>query len=139
MIINADKHLFFFKNKNSNYKNKQPIASLMKHTPCEHVMWNGLPVIRKEIAESLINDFGLNQKEAAEKLGITPAAVCQYLSNKRGKQAITDDEILKEITLSAQRILNNSDANLVEETCRICKLLMKKGFFPAACTSCPPE
>ena len=46
-------------------------------------MWSGLPVIRKGFAESMINDFGLSQKEAAEKLGITPAAVCQYLSNKQ--------------------------------------------------------
>ena len=57
----------------------------MKQTPCEYMMWNGLPVIRKEIAESMINNFGLNQKEAAKKLGVTPAAVCQYLSKKRGK------------------------------------------------------
>ena len=57
----------------------------MRRTPCEYIMWNGLPVIRKEIAESMINNFGLNQKEAAEKLGVTPAAVCQYISKKRGK------------------------------------------------------
>jgi len=47
--------------------------------------WNGLPVIRREIAESMINKFGLSQKEAALKLGVTPAAVCQYISKKRGK------------------------------------------------------
>ena len=62
----------------------------MKGTPCEYMMWNGLPVIRKEIAESMINNFGLNQKEAAKNLGVTPAAVCQYLSKKRGKIKIVD-------------------------------------------------
>ena len=63
------------------------------------MMWNGLPVIRKEIAESMINDFGLSQKETAEKLGITPAAVCQYLSKKRGRIDISDKMILEEVKL----------------------------------------
>lgn len=111
----------------------------MKRTPCEYVMWNGLPVIRKEIAETMISNFGLNQKEAAEKLGITPAAVCQYRSHKRGNIKIDDQELAKEITLSAERILNNADANVVEETCRICKIFREKGIFPAACNSCPSE
>ena len=56
----------------------------MQQTDCEFLIWNGLPVIRREIAECMINDFGLTQKETAQKLGITPAAVCQYVSKKRG-------------------------------------------------------
>jgi len=111
----------------------------MKRTPCEYVMWNGLPVIRKEIAESMITNFGLNQKEAAEKLGVTPAAVCQYLSNKRGNHQVDNEELLKEIQLSAERILNDTDADVIEETCRICKLFMAKGVFPAACNSCASD
>ena len=65
----------------------------MKRTTCEYMMWSGLPVIRKGIAESMINDFGLSQKEAAEQLGLTPAAVCQYVSNKRGKVDISDESV----------------------------------------------
>ena len=57
------------------------------------MFWNGIPVIRKEIAESMTKNFGLNQKETAEKLGITPAAVSQYLSKKRGKTKIIDQDI----------------------------------------------
>jgi len=111
----------------------------MKRAPCEYVMWNGLPVIRKEIAESMIINFGLNQKDAAEKLGITPAAVCQYLSHKRGNIKIDDEELTKEIKLSAERILNNINANAIEETCRICKIFRAKGIFPVACHSCSEE
>ena len=111
----------------------------MKRTPCEYVMWNGLPVIRKEIAESMITNFGLNQKEAAEKLGVTPAAICQYLSHKRGNIKIDNQELIKEINLSTERILNNTDTNVIEETCRICKIFRAKGVFPSACNSCPSE
>ena len=108
----------------------------MKRTPCEYMMWNGLPVIRKEIAESMINNFGLNQKEAATKLGITPAAVCQYLSNKRGKIKIVDENIIEEINKSAEKIINNKDVAVVSETCRICKILISRGVFPIECDSC---
>ena len=108
----------------------------MKQTPCEYMMWNGLPVIRKEIAESMINNFGLNQKEASMKLGVTPAAVCQYLSKKRGKIKIVDNDALSEINISAERIIQQGDGAVISETCRICKILMSKGIFPLECASC---
>jgi len=88
-------------------------------------MWNGLPVIRKEIAVSMINDYGLNQKETAEKLDITPAAVCQYLSKKRGRPHIFNKIILSEIKLSAKNIIENGNGYIIPETCRICKLVKK--------------
>jgi len=111
----------------------------MKPTPCEYMMWNGLPVIRKEIAESMINNFGLNQKEAAKKLGVTPAAVCQYVSKKRGKIKIVDKSILIEINKSAERIIQSEVVIVVSETCRICKILISKGVFPLICDSCSSE
>jgi len=93
------------------------------------MMWNGLPVIRKQIAEIMIKDFGLSQKETAEKLGITPAAVCQYLSKKRGRINISNDKILDEIKLSAKRIIDNGDEEVIPETCRICKILRASEEF----------
>ena len=95
----------------------------MKRTTCEYMMWSGLPVIRKGFAESMIHDYGLSQKEAAEKLGITPAAVCQYVSRKRGKVEISDDVILNEIKTSAGSIIDNGGGSVLSETCRICKIL----------------
>jgi hypothetical protein len=100
----------------------------MKRTPCEYIIWKGLPAIRKEIAESMIRDFGLSQREAANKLGITPSAVCQYLSNKRGHIAIDDESLLKEINYAAKTIIENEDV-VVSETCRICKILKSKEIF----------
>jgi len=94
------------------------------------MMWNGLPVIRREIAECMINDFGLSQKEAAEKLGVTPAAICQYLSRKRGKQNNINKIMYTEITVSAERIIKHNGSSLIEETCRICKVMKKKGVHP---------
>ena len=97
----------------------------MKRTFCEHMMWNGLPTIRKEIAESMINDYGLSQKETAEKLELTPAAICQYLSKKRGSSKISDKNIISEIKQSAKKIIDNGNGFIISETCRICKLIKK--------------
>jgi len=108
----------------------------VKRTTCEYMMWSGLPVIRKGFAESMINDFGLSQKEAAERLGITPAAVCQYVSKKRGKLEISDKIILKEIKISAENIIENGGGAVLPETCRICKLLRSSRQFSMFCPTC---
>ena len=99
-------------------------------------MWNGLPVIRKEIAESMINDFGLTQKETATKLGITPAAVCQYVSRKRGRVNISNNLVLNEIKSSAKCIIENGDGSVISETCRICKILRSSPEFSLFCKAC---
>jgi len=102
----------------------------MRRTPCEYMIWNGIPVIRKEIAERMIKTYGLSQRQAAEKLGLTPSAVCQYVSNKRGKIEIIDNGISNEITISAERIIKNGSTHLVIETCRICRLIQQsKGYY----------
>lgn len=108
----------------------------MKRTTCEYMMWNGLPAIRKEIAESMIEDFGLSQKETAGKLGITPAAVCQYVSRKRGRIEISDKRVLKEIRVSAKTIIETGDGSVIVETCRICKILRCSPRFSMFCGSC---
>ncbi len=95
----------------------------MEKLPCEYVVWNVLPSIRKEFAKSLINIFNFNQKQIAEKLNLTPAAISQYLSDKRGFVDIKDKNILHEIDKSAKIIVENENSKLIRETCRICNLL----------------
>jgi len=94
------------------------------------MIWNRIPAIRKELAEALIKQYGLSQREAAEKLGLTPAAICQYLSKKRGKTDIFDETIIEEITISAQRIMQNDGTAAIVETCRICQIVQKKQTIP---------
>jgi predicted transcriptional regulator len=108
----------------------------MRQAPCEYMMWNGLPVIRREIAECITKNFGLNQKETARKLGVTPAAVCQYLSKKRGKIKIIDEKVLKEISISAKRIIEDDGNSIITETCRLCKIMRSRGIFSFFCNAC---
>ena len=48
---------------------------IMGNFPSEYILRYKVPVIRKELAHCLINNYGLNQRETAEKLCITPTAV----------------------------------------------------------------
>jgi uncharacterized protein len=93
----------------------------VRQTPCEIILWNRLPAIRKELAIALIENHGLNQRDAAAKLGITPAAVCQYLSKKRGQAIIFNNAMQAEIAIAAANIAN--DGSIMEETCRLCHFL----------------
>jgi len=108
----------------------------MKRTPCEEHIWNCLPAIRKELAFCIIEEFHLSQKETAEKLGLTPAAVSQYMSKKRGRNRITDKEALEEIKKSAERIVKEGDSAVIKETCRLCKFLSKKESLGFSCMTC---
>jgi predicted transcriptional regulator len=101
----------------------------MKYTPCEYLVWHGLPVIRRAIAECMINDHGLSQRKTAKKLGVSAPAVSQYLSGRRGNMDISDKEIRKEINKSAERIILQGDEVLVSETCRLCKIFLSKKIF----------
>ena len=101
----------------------------MFQTPCEYMKFRGLPVIRKELVKSMVNNFGMTQKEVAEKIGLTPAAVCQYLSKKRVRLSIIDNNILIEINISAEKIIQHGESVVANEICRICKILRKHGFL----------
>ncbi len=95
----------------------------MIKSPCEHIYWNFLPSIRKEFVKGIMRSNGFNQKQVAEILGVTPAAVCLYMSNKRGELNITDEDILSEINNSVKILLKRGSSQLVNETCRICRIL----------------
>jgi len=95
----------------------------MEKIPCEYIVWNVLPSIRKEFVKSLKKNFNLSQKQISEIVKLTPAAVSQYLSDKRGGLKITDEKILREIDKSAKIIYKKGGKILQEEICRICNIL----------------
>jgi uncharacterized protein len=52
--------------------------------PDELVAKLAIPSIRALIARRLMTEYGLTQKQVADKLGITQAAVSNYVNGKRG-------------------------------------------------------
>ena len=99
----------------------------MTKTPCEQIQYTLLPNIRKELANCLIEIFKLSQNQAAIKLGLTPAAICQYKNHKRGKSTFFPQEILMEIVSSSKRINNYGPSVVQSELCRLCVLARNNG------------
>lgn len=96
--------------------------------PCEFAVKYLYPIVRSEIAKFLIEKLKLTQVQAAEKLGITQAAVSQYTSLKRGGciEKIPDNirKIIKEClakvcTPSCAEQL--SEKSVEQTVCNICK------------------
>lgn len=99
-------------------------------SPCELLVWHLLPAIRSELAKSIRKER-FTQKEIAKKLGITPAAVSQYMSKKRGHDMEFSDRIKEMINALAKRIVEEdlSEFKIMEEVCVICLEARKSGIL----------
>ena len=92
--------------------------------PQEIEVWYIIPAIRRELTKSMV-ELGLTQKQIADKMGITEAAVSQYLSSKRAKEVVFSNAILEEIKKSAEKIIENNE-NPVLEMVRLTNLTSVK-------------
>jgi len=92
-------------------------------TPQEIETWYILPAVRKAIVLEMTKKHKLKQKQAAEKLGVTEAAVSQYISGKRGYDVVFDKKTRNIIKKSAKRICEG--ANVISELNRICEYTTK--------------
>ena len=91
----------------------------MKKTPCETLVWDVLPCIRRLLAEKL-KEKGLSQRTIAQKIGVSEAAVSQYFSNKRGVNSTFNIQMEDELIKAAEAVLKG--ANAIEEICRLCNI-----------------
>jgi hypothetical protein len=93
---------------------------------CEIIVQYILPAIRAEMSIEMQKQ-GISQTNIAKVLGVTPAAVNQYLKSKRGATE-QDNEILKVIDEFIDEYKTIPDA-LGEHLCEVCnriKLLLDK-------------
>lgn len=105
-----------------------------------------IPAIRKEFAKIMIGK-GLSQKQVAGKLGITEAAVSQYMKSKRATERIDFGPLEKEMQKSVDKIMRGG--SVIGETQRICglardkgivcKVSKKMGYAPKECRACFPK
>ncbi len=111
-------------------------------TPCEFSMWYIVPYIRSRVAQSMVQDLGMKQAHAARKLGVTDAAVSQYLSGKRAKTEMDEAWLIEELRTSAKTISNTEkEEDIGLEICRVCKLVQESDFMDklaqGSCGKCP--
>lgn len=58
-----------------------PSCDIMR---CDTLARRLLPQMRAEMVYRLVNERGISQSEASKRLGISRAAISQYMSRKRG-------------------------------------------------------
>ena len=114
------------------------------HTPQEIDVWYILPAVRREIALALVKK-GLKQREIAKRLGMTEAAVSQYVKNKRAKSIELPAEIKKDIRKAADNLAREQDChryevqtllNTIRTSGFLCKVHRKYDNVPACCNVC---
>ncbi len=93
-------------------------------SPCEEIVWDVLPGIRAAIAEELVKR-GQSQKEVSKILGITPPAVSQYVSKKRGYNIEFREDIRAAIGKLADDLIAKEVDDLTARICEICKSLQE--------------
>lgn len=91
---------------------------------CDTLVRTMLPSLRAEMVSRLVSERGLSQSEAARRLGVTRAAISQYVSRKRG---VSEVQFSSEISAIIDRWAlavdtGESDINL----CDVCKCAKKK-------------
>ena len=103
--------------------------------PCMIVVQHILPALRLEITRELVERYGIKRSDAATKMGITPAAVTQYLSRRRGCSATTllegsgrVMELVDEISGDIARGESPLDVLLLK-LCRACAAARSEGLI----------
>lgn len=98
------------------------------NTPQEIEVWYILPSIRRELAKVMKKDYNLTQRNIANILGVTEAAISQYKSSKRAKSVDFSEEFKKEIETSVKKIVENKNV-VVYEIQKLCNLAKNKKFL----------
>lgn len=93
-----------------------------------------IPSIRRELAFCLLKN-GIKVKEVAKLLGITSAAVTQYIKEKRGK-FVQVKALKREINKSAVKILCNESCFKEFYLKELRKLLIKANRLGIRCNAC---
>lgn len=110
------------------------IKDLMK-AECEVVAKKILPVLRAKVAQNLSKNYGMQQHQISEKLGVTQAAVSFYISKSRGAN-VSLIRKFPEINDTAKRIasaMNNGvkEKRVRELICQLCRKIKNKKAFKA--------
>ncbi len=108
-------------------------------------VWYIIPAIRREMAKTMMKRK-VKQREIARMLGVTDAAVSQYLSAKRASEVKFSSNIKKEIGYSVERAM--AGANAIKEIQRLCRVCHEDGLCcfihkhhgaPKDCKICNPD
>ena len=104
----------------------------MYNLPQEIEVWYIIPAIRRELAENLVKKHKLTYEKAAVILGVSKAAVSQYINKKRAGKFKLPKEIRKEVEKSAELIIKNKNI-AVKEILRLLNIIKRSN---CSCNVC---
>ncbi|MEE9593571.1 MAG: hypothetical protein V3W28_08325 [Thermoplasmata archaeon] len=103
---------------------------------CEHSVPDFLPTLRAGIADNLATEHKLSQRDIAERIGLTQAAVSHYITRRRGRRSRARDSRLRKYgERLAARIANGlSGPELTAAICGACTTYRQtEGVGPCSC------
>ncbi|MEE9173951.1 MAG: helix-turn-helix domain-containing protein [Thermoplasmata archaeon] len=103
---------------------------------CEYAVPEFLPALRAGIAYNLATEHNLSQREIAERLGLTQAAVSHYITRRRGRRPRGRDHRLRKYgeRLAARITTGLSGPRLTAAICGACTSYRKtEGVGPCSC------
>jgi predicted transcriptional regulator len=91
---------------------------------CDSMVRRYLPTMRAEMVYRLIQNQGISQSDAAKRLGVSRAAISQYMSKKRGDSGI-------ELSIELDALIDRWTLAVVGQDstitlCDICRCALKK-------------
>ncbi|HON81576.1 MAG TPA: helix-turn-helix domain-containing protein [Methanoregulaceae archaeon] len=91
---------------------------------CDIMVRKYLPAMRAEMVLRLVQREGISQSDAAKRLGVSRAAISQYLSGKRGESRIELSGELSTLIDKWAHSVAGLDAGIT--VCDICRLTLKR-------------
>ena len=107
----------------------------MKRPPCEVIVKELLPLLRACLANILIKEYGYSIYQASKVLGVTPAAVSNYLTARRSDERLittflNDDKLYPLIKKYAEELINN-ELEVGDVLCILCRKITDNRKFPS--------
>jgi hypothetical protein len=106
-------------------------------TSCETVARYILPLYRSFVAKELVEKYNYTQVAAAKKLGITQAAISQYINSKRGHKGIPNyNKIAPSVQNAAAKVAKRivttkmSPEEFSSSFCELCMSLRRTKKIP---------
>jgi predicted transcriptional regulator len=123
------KFVFYFTN---FFKELFTIVNMVYMLPQEIEVWYIIPAVRKEMAKVLTGKYGFSYERAGRALGISKAAVSQYLSDKRANKVCLNVKTKREIAKSCDVVVGDEKAAM-REILRVLKFMKENS---CSCNVC---
>lgn len=103
------------------------------HTlPQEIEVWYIIPAIRKEMSICFSKEHKISYDNIALMMGLTKAAISQYISGKRVEKIKIHPKALEEVKVSCKRVVSNKSI-VIKEISRILEIIKRKKLHCEMC------